>query len=721
MARPEVSERLLALQERAHLHEAVVSPAQHGLRLLDRINLARPRLTPHVEVLEKEIARTMELRDVLTQGHQVTRRPLVVLRGLVEVTLEAGLLGLLLRDGLAVTRPLLRAVRHQLLVVLLRILLLHVVGLHLHLQVVRQLLDQRSRATSVLLFVRALSRRRRRSHARLAERRDARARNTSLGSRSLLSITRIRTTRLHVDALLLRELTALRGVVRGRVVELVQAVLRNAQELHRGVVLRLHRGVLRVLSLTGLRRLGDRLVQSNDAVAQGLDIVLKRSNALLHLRNRGLQTRDLALQLALLVLRSVELRLAPLLLLLVLLLLLLQQDNHVIDHLDDLLEPSLLAHERELDHAELRRVLLVLQVPERREGLVAHVAGRLRHLEQSRRRKSLLEQIQGIIVVQDLDGLRNRNRLLRAARLARLVVLLRRGAALLQLGHELLVLTQGILRILQIVLQVDDLHRRLAVLLRLHFDRLRGRLDLLLLRGHQRVEFRLRRVLLLGHVSELLLHVLQKLLQNAHDLARRRRVARRRRRRQELRQHAASVAVQRVARENKLAKRTSSVALQEAASHALGDRVDRLLARRDVSLRLRRLVNERRVLLLALRRRGGDRRLRILTVLIVLSEVRLELRLRAERLLDRGLDLGDLRLQRRNAVRQLLAVRLAVAHVLLVHLLVLVTILLDLLRHHLKEVHDAADRVLRHLLLAADCSCLYSCQTEQKCQDAHVS
>merc|ERR1719454_2345668 len=221
----------------------------------------------------------MELRDVLTQGQQVTSRPLVVLRGLVQVTLQAGLLGLLLRDGLAVTRTLLRAVRHQLLVVLLRSLLLRIVGLHLHLQVISQLLDQRRRATSVLLLVRALSRRRRRRHARLAERRDARASNTSLGSRSLLSITRIRTTRLHVDALLLRELAALRGVVRGRVVELVQTVLRNPEELHRGVVLGLHRGVLRVLSLTGLRCLGDRLVQSDDAVAQGLDVVLKRSNA----------------------------------------------------------------------------------------------------------------------------------------------------------------------------------------------------------------------------------------------------------------------------------------------------------------------------------------------------------------------------------------------------------------------------------------------------------
>ena len=87
----ETTARNAELNKPGHLHEAVVSSAQHGLRLLDRVNLARPRLTPHVEVLEEEITRTMELRDVLTQGQQVTSRPLVVLRGLVEVTLQAGL------------------------------------------------------------------------------------------------------------------------------------------------------------------------------------------------------------------------------------------------------------------------------------------------------------------------------------------------------------------------------------------------------------------------------------------------------------------------------------------------------------------------------------------------------------------------------------------------------------------------------------------------------
>ena len=58
-----------------HLHEAVVSTAQHGLRLLDRINLARPRLTAHVEILQEEVARAVELRNVPTVQNVTTIRP----------------------------------------------------------------------------------------------------------------------------------------------------------------------------------------------------------------------------------------------------------------------------------------------------------------------------------------------------------------------------------------------------------------------------------------------------------------------------------------------------------------------------------------------------------------------------------------------------------------------------------------------------------------------
>ena len=47
------------------------------------------------------------------------------------------------------------ALRHELLVVLLRVLLIHLVGLDLHLELVRELLDERGRAAGALLLVRA--------------------------------------------------------------------------------------------------------------------------------------------------------------------------------------------------------------------------------------------------------------------------------------------------------------------------------------------------------------------------------------------------------------------------------------------------------------------------------------------------------------------------------------------------------------------------------------
>merc|ERR1719460_1541343 len=50
----------------------------------------------------------------------------------------------------------------ELLVILLRVLLVHLVGLDLHLELVRQLLDERGRAAGGLLLVRAGRRRRRR-------------------------------------------------------------------------------------------------------------------------------------------------------------------------------------------------------------------------------------------------------------------------------------------------------------------------------------------------------------------------------------------------------------------------------------------------------------------------------------------------------------------------------------------------------------------------------
>merc|ERR1719379_2786001 len=510
-----------------------------------RINLTGAGLLADLEVLQQEVARPVQARNVLTQSHQVRRRRFLVLLRRIEVALKSGLLALLLGDRLAVRRTLLRALLHQLLVVLLRVRLVLRVRLDLHLKLVLELRDQRRRAARVLLRVSASGRRRRRRGDAVVrcstDRRksgNARASNARLRGGRLLRITRVSATRLHVDALFLRQLTALGRLVHRRVVELVQAVLRDAQQLHSRVVLRRHRHELLVLGLARLRGLRHRLVQRHDAVLQSLDLILQRRDASLHLLDGCRQTLQLVVQLDLLVIRRLELRLAPLLLRVVVLLLLAEQHDHVVDHLDHLLEAHLLALESKLDEAQLLRVLL-RNVLNRRESLVANVALGT-HLQKRRRRKRLLEQIQRIVIVQDLDRLLDSDELLRARLHPRVVVRTRRSTTLLQLRKELLVLAQRFLCVLEVVLQVDDLHRHLAVLLQLHLDRLSRSLDLLLLRSDQRFEIGDGSVLSLRDVAQVLLHVLQELLQDSDNLARSRRITSLRRSRQKLRQRAAS-------------------------------------------------------------------------------------------------------------------------------------------------------------------------------------
>merc|ERR1719453_2825998 len=299
--------RSVAGEEGLDLEQAVVSTTQDSLSLIQRIDLSSAGVLANLEVLQQEVARPVQARNVLTQSHQVRcRRGLVLLRR-IEVAVETGLLALLLGDRLAVRRTLLRTILHQLLVVLLRIGLVLRIRLHLHRKLVLELRDQRRRAACVLLRVSARGRRRRRRGdaviRRCADRRksdNARARNACLRGGGLLRITRVSATRLHVDALLLRQLTALRRLVHRRVVELVQAVLGNAQQLHSRVVLRRHRDELLVLGLARLRGLRDRLVERNNALLQSLDLVLQRRNAALHLLDGRRQALQLVLQVDLL-------------------------------------------------------------------------------------------------------------------------------------------------------------------------------------------------------------------------------------------------------------------------------------------------------------------------------------------------------------------------------------------------------------------------------------
>merc|ERR1719263_2509845 len=133
----------LAREELRHLHEAVVGAAEDGLGLLQRIDLASARFLADVEVLEEEIARAVELGHVLVESHELLRRSLLRTLRRLEITFQLSLLAVLLRDRLRVRRALLRAVAHELLVILLGLLLIRLCGLDVLLEIVLQFVDRR--------------------------------------------------------------------------------------------------------------------------------------------------------------------------------------------------------------------------------------------------------------------------------------------------------------------------------------------------------------------------------------------------------------------------------------------------------------------------------------------------------------------------------------------------------------------------------------------------
>mmetsp|Transcript_46919 Transcript_46919/g.125492 ORF Transcript_46919/g.125492 Transcript_46919/m.125492 type:complete len:460 (-) Transcript_46919:70-1449(-) len=128
-------------------------------------------------------------------------------------------------------------------------------------------------------------------------------------------------------------------------------------------------------------------------------------------------------------------------------------------------------------------------------------------------------RIAGLVSHQDLDGLRDRLHLLQARLLARLEVRVALGAHLVQVHHELLVLTQHLLLLSEVLLRLSKCIVgvcELVLLLLLHLLRL---LDL---RGLCSAELGessppgLFDLLLLGQIT---LHLLLQLLQHTEDLA----------------------------------------------------------------------------------------------------------------------------------------------------------------------------------------------------------
>merc|ERR1719160_2213636 len=618
-----------------------VRAGEHGLGVLQALHLVGARLLARPVVLDEEVAARVEAGNVLLHLRERLRRRRLLGLGVLDLLHPLRGRALLLRDALGVCSAGLLRRSHQILVILLghllRVLTVRQVGLHIADHHVHQL--DHPVALAALLRVRAegLRRRWRRGVGRstdLREHRDTRARNTLPRSRGLLRIARVHAAVRHQDALLLRQLPALRRLVQRRVVELVQLVLRRLDELNRRRTLRLGLQEHRVLLLALLRRLSHSLVEGLDLGRERLDLALQRRHRGRHLLDGRREGRELVLRLLLRRRALRELLVAELLLRVVIDLLLSEHVDHTVDLLRDLGEINRLARERRRHQAELRRVRAASLHQRHQQALRAHSDRGLRALLQElhaglhHRRERLLEQVQRIVVVEHLDGLADGRDLLGAHLLALGPIALLLSTLRREVTNEALRLLDFRLRVLEVVFRLDHLDRNFAGALRLGLDGRRRRGDLGRLRRRQLLESGHRSRLVLLRGRQVTLHLLEHSLQHAHDLPRR---LRRLLALEEIHHALALEVVERGRRRDHALHGCLLGRAHLDEAQALRERRDRALHRRDVrrhvrgrclEVRLLLLADARRLLLVLLRRL--TRELVVLELLLQLSLLRLQ-------------------------------------------------------------------------------------------------
>mmetsp|Transcript_109570 Transcript_109570/g.274463 ORF Transcript_109570/g.274463 Transcript_109570/m.274463 type:complete len:250 (-) Transcript_109570:338-1087(-) len=232
------------------------------------------------------------------------------------------------------------------------------------------------------------------------------------------------------------------------------------------------------------------------------------------------------LELLLLILGLVKLRLAILLLGVVVQLLLLQESHHVINHLDDFLEPDRLAVQRQGDQVQLRSLRPLGGRTDHLQGLGLLGGGADLELNQARTRarQGLLEKFKRVIVVENLDGLRKRQQLLRAGLFDLLPLRSLRRAALLELLLEFAIRCERLLCVPQVVVHSRKLNAQIPDAGHPFLDLHLQRANLLLLGRHQRLVVGDGAVLLRSRVVVVLAHLIAHLLQDPGDLTALRRV-----------------------------------------------------------------------------------------------------------------------------------------------------------------------------------------------------
>mmetsp|Transcript_4638 Transcript_4638/g.10465 ORF Transcript_4638/g.10465 Transcript_4638/m.10465 type:complete len:476 (+) Transcript_4638:821-2248(+) len=455
-----------------------------------------------------------------------------------------------------------------------------------------------------------------------------------------------------------------------------------------------------MLRLSLLSCLRHRLVQCFDSCLHCFDLLRQRGDRRLRTGDCVSRIGNRALQALFLVVGLVELRTAVLLLLIIIHLLLFQVRHHAINHADDLLETGLLAMERH--HEELEAAAVTSRhtlhcVPRHHQGTHlprAHAPTPHLHEAGSGSWQSLLEEVKGVVIIQNLDCLCQGGELI-GARLHPDVPL--RGlcsAALIEICEELFVLKERLLCGREVILHLLDCNAQLADLLGLLLDGSGEGRQLLLLGGHECFVGGDGALLRGSFLREALCHLIAQLLQDSGDLAALRRVfvalLAREEGQETLPVHVGHLAS---AAEGQLPKGLRQARLQEAPCCTLLESGDSALDGGDVGIVLGLLCGISRSLLLP--DRSGLRHviLRSSAVHLCLLEFLFRLRLLLARSLyviahRRRLSLGS-----SDALAQRTPACLAVALELLIKLLLLFTLCHDLRLHCLEHGHHLPDRV----------------------------
>mmetsp|Transcript_25323 Transcript_25323/g.80493 ORF Transcript_25323/g.80493 Transcript_25323/m.80493 type:complete len:535 (-) Transcript_25323:420-2024(-) len=474
--------------------------------------------------------------DVLCLCHAFRQRCLLLHAHLLNIRFEICLGALLLCDRLGVCGTLCCRVSGEGFILHLGILLAHSPLLDLLIQVGLEHVQQGNDA-SVLLALRlvgvpGLWRRRRRGALLAGEsrgnvRRDLgedrnvlRVDDSGSGNATRSGGGRSRSAHVHQDTVLGGELPLRWGLVRLRGVKLCQAADRNLNELLGGTVCSQKVCVLVVFLLPELRCLCNLLVQRLDAVHKASDVLCKRRNGPLCLLNGRLEVHGLLAQGLVLILRLVELRLTEGLLLFVGLLLLAEQGHHVVNHLDDFVEGASLAAQSQGDEVEAGILVPVLcpRGPDHHQRPALYLCVGDLGLQECRAWQRPLKEFKGIIIVQNIDGVCECDKLLRA-RLGTLLPLRLLGLATrLEIGKILLVLEESLGGVIQVRLYGLDLHADLSDTLQLRLNCLCVRLHLLRLCCGKRLKVPDGLFFCRGELGEALLHGLLHLFQDVDDL-----------------------------------------------------------------------------------------------------------------------------------------------------------------------------------------------------------